>query len=123
MGSHMVNVFAKETRNDQYNKPFDHTWIFGKQSCNISFWEPMITLKYFETLYNNNGIPDDGTTPSGPFPIHPPTHVPNANYMYPSQYDITYEGQNTFQIKLVNFVELQQSTNECAPPPQPPTSC
>ena len=107
MGSHLVNVLSPELTGA---KPFDYTWIFGKQSCNMSFWEPMITLEYFEKLWEGNGD-------SGPFPIYPPTHVPDASVLYPTEYDMTYEGKNTFRVTLLNFVQLQQSNGVCSPSP------
>ena len=70
----------------------------------------MITYEYFEKVFC-------GTGEVGPFPINPPTHVPNASFKYPSKYDIIYdEEEEVFRVSLLDFIQLEQSSMQCVTP-------
>lgn len=44
-GNHLVDLSAPEWR----GVPFTETWLYGAYDGKITFWEPMITVAYFET--------------------------------------------------------------------------
>ncbi len=49
MGNHLIDLTAPEFN----GQPFTQTFIYGAYEGKISFYEPMITLAYFQTLPNH----------------------------------------------------------------------
>jgi hypothetical protein len=89
MGSHMVSFLDPALSGQR----FAQTFIFGTMEGRIIFYEPMITIEFFEKVQN-------ASTPSC-FPISNPSHQPQGG-MYPTQYCI-YTTNNNFRVELNQF--------------------
>ena len=49
MGDHLIRPAAPEFNGND----FEHTWIWGRQGGRITFWEPMITIDFFNEVRAN----------------------------------------------------------------------
>ena len=121
MGNHLIPVTSSEF---QEGGSFTHTWIYGVEGGNLSFWEPMITVEYLEWLASLN--PNEEAPPEDPnggiisfadhenTMVHVPIPLPSATPqggMYPSAYKIHYHRDTSmYHILLVDFVELPTSS-------------
>lgn len=110
--------------------PFEHTWIWGVQGGEISFWEPMITIQFLQTVRANFGQTGwynasvyggrEVSTPSGdgiavPIPGlntaagYPITQAEEGQY--PSEYCILWSEETlTFTVAMINFDGLCQTS-------------
>ena len=94
MGDHMLDARGPPFSGN----PFDHTFIFGAQDGNLSFFEPMITVAYLQSK------------PNACFPIRLPDALPEAAWA-PSQYCIRYQrGRDEYTVSLESFVYLSESS-------------
>lgn len=103
MGNHLLDFNSQEW----IGEPFTQTFIFGSYGGKLTFWEPMITLAYFEGLV----VGKKGET--GPkqsiIPIKMPAAAPKAGW-YPSKYLIRYmPSSNAFSVSLKAFQWLPES--------------
>lgn len=95
MGDHMLDPFGSGLNGN----PFDHTFIFGAQDGDLSFFEPMITVAYLKTK------------PNACFPIRLPDALPEAAWA-PSEYCIRYQrGRDEYTVSLESFVYLTGSSD------------
>ena len=82
MGNHLLDFASPEWQGE----PFTHTWIFGTYDGRLTFWEPMITLDFLQSLERGKGK-------KGPkqvnVPISMPEAAPEAGY-YPTKYQIAF---------------------------------
>ena len=103
MGNHLLDLMSHEW----HGMAFDHTWIFGAYAGRLTYWEPMITLDYLNSLKTGNGR-------NGPkqvnVKISTPAAAPEAGY-YPSQYQIAYHPSlDGYTVSLNKMKWLPQST-------------
>ena len=104
-----VDVSAPELNSGS----FTHVWIFGSQGGEISFWEPMITLDFFQSIKAGFIVETNGgevtQTQSGIIrvtaPIRLPEKVPQAGY-YPSSYAMEYDPSPLNPVYRVMLVDL-----------------
>lgn len=95
MGNHLVDLGAPEFTPEGFSK----TWIYGTNGGAITFWEPMITLDYFESQ------------PSECSEISLPQAAPEAGF-YPSRYCVRYLGDlDLYAVTLEGFGYLPQSAS------------
>jgi hypothetical protein len=90
MGNHLIDSKSPELVIN--GREFTHTFIFGAYDGHVTFYEPMITLAYFQTR------------PDLCVPIKQPQAWETGGY-YPTQYCIRYlaEGER-FTVSLESFV-------------------
>ena len=87
MGNHLIDSKTPEMAKEN-PKPFTHTWIFGANDGQITFYEPMITLAYLRGR------------PNGCHRIKQPNAWARAGY-YPTVYCIRYsEKHATYTVSL-----------------------
>ena len=84
MGNHLIDLSSPEF---QPQGEFSHTFIFGAYEGRITFWEPMITMDFFQK--KTSSCTD----------ISLPQAYDAAGY-YPTKYCIRYTDRNTYTVSL-----------------------
>eukprot|EP00978_Attheya_sp_CCMP212_P025047 scaffold79794_cov66-Attheya_sp.AAC.1 len=118
MGNHLIDVTSAEFNGGD----FTHTWIYGTQAGEVSFWEPMITVEYFLQLKaatgpfddaNGGVVTHDGTIAKMTKEINAiPLKAPVAGY-YPTEYTVEYDSSTaTFRAALTDLTLLEVSDGE-----------
>lgn len=88
MGNHLLDMFTPELNGGT----FTQTWIYGTWNGKISFFEPMITMDYLQSLHGRNC-----------FSLKSPERFAKAGY-YPTQYCAIYRsGRDIYKIELNRF--------------------
>jgi hypothetical protein len=125
------NHSIDETSAEFNGGDFTHTWIYGTQAGEVSFWESMITVEYFLQLKdatgpfvdaNSGNVTHDGTIAKMTKEINGiPPKAPVAGY-YPTKYTVEYDSSTaTFRAALTDLEWLELSDGEdltqlCEPP-------
>lgn len=88
MGNHLIDLTSPE-----FAKPpqkFTHTWIFGAYDGRITFYEPMITLEYFQS--NPNGCTAIKQPQAWERPGYYPTRYCIRHHAKADKYTVSLEG-------------------------------
>lgn len=89
MGDHLVDLTSNEFVNPG---SFDHTWIYGAWDGSVAFYEPMITVAYFQTQ------------PDLCVPLKLPAEWETAGY-YPLEYCMRYRpNRDDYTVSMESFV-------------------
>ena len=95
MGNHLLDLSSPEFTGGS----FSHTWIFGVWKGSISYFEPMITSAYLQSLKGKTCV--DYALPEA---------LPEAGY-YPQQYCMAYASKtDSYQVSLENWKYRPQSS-------------
>lgn len=98
MGNHLLDLTSPEFAGE----PFTHTFIYGAFDGHITFWEPMITQDFIESVAA-------GSLPSTCYPIKQPAAFEVGGY-YPTSYCIRYrDNRDEHTITLEGFVHRTAS--------------
>lgn len=98
MGNHLVDLTAPE----HHGEPFTHTFIYGIWDGEVTFYEPMVTLEWFQGLA-------DGTIEGACFPIKQPQAWQESGW-YPTTYCTRYrENRHELTTSLEDFVYREAS--------------
>jgi hypothetical protein len=93
MGNHMIDPTSSEFTGET----FTHTFIFGTWDGELTFWEPMVTADYLQSVRHKC------------FAIANPAAAPEAGW-YPSQYCIEHnKGLDQYSVMLTDFEWLPAS--------------
>jgi hypothetical protein len=93
MGNHLVDLTAPEFN----GRAFTHTFIYGAFAGAITFYEPMVTLRWFDGLHS-------GTIPSRCFGLKLPTTWSPPGW-YPTEYCLRYRpNRDDYTVSLEQFV-------------------
>lgn len=99
MGNHMIDAEGHEWHQ---NDSFTHSFIYGVSDKEIIYYEPMVTLKWFEGLIA-------GTTKNQCFDIKKPEAWQKTAY-YPTKYCLDYvKNRDEVRAYLSDFVLRQAS--------------
>lgn len=91
MGVHWIDAFSPEMN----GQPFDQTFILGYYRGKFTFYEPMITVDYFQSL--------EGTFTAD---IRQPSDFQRPGKYYPTQYRIEYnERAGQYTVALEDMVK------------------
>jgi len=92
MGNHLIDSKTPELAPGGDAPPFTHTWIFGAYDGAITFYEPMITLAYFQE------------EPNACAPIKQPQAWAKGGY-YPTLYCMRYSSEyKNYTVSLEGMV-------------------
>lgn len=104
MGEHLPDITSPEWNEE----PFGNTFVWGHWDGNLSFYEPMVTVDYFEDMAR--GQPQS--------PLHErqetrriamPERMPEAG-RYPTEYTVRYhESDDAYSVTLELFKEFEES--------------
>jgi hypothetical protein len=107
MGNHLLDLTSPEWTGE----PFTHTWIFGSYSGRLTFWEPMITVEFLESLQVGSGGGQQGPK-QVLTSISTPEAAPQAGW-YPTRYVIRYlPSVDEYTVALTSFQWLPESTGQ-----------
>ena len=99
MGNHMIDAEGHEWHQ---NDSFTHSFIYGVSNKEVIYYEPMVTLKWFEGLIA-------GTTENQCFDIKKPEAWQKTAY-YPTKYCLDYvKNRDEVRAYLSDFVLRQAS--------------
>lgn len=98
MGNHLADLTAPE----HHGEPFTHTFIYGTWDGEVTFYEPMVTLEWFEGLAGGS-IGDEC------FPIKQPEAWQESGW-YPTEYCLDYRAnRQELTASLQEFVYREAS--------------
>ncbi len=93
MGNHLIDLSSPEFT----GQPFTHTFIYGAWNADITFYEPMITLDWFQGMAN-------GTIANQCWDLKLPQAWKDGGH-YPTRYCIRYRhNRQDFTVSLEGFV-------------------
>lgn len=93
MGNHLID----QTSPEFHGKPFTHTFLYGSWNGHLTFYEPMVTLAWYNGLRN-------GTNKDACSPMKLPLASEKAGW-YPTTYCLRYRAnRDEFTTSLENFV-------------------
>lgn len=93
MGNHLLNPRSPELLKPPENKKFTHTFFYGAYDGHIIFFEPMITLAFFQSK------------PDVCILTKQPSEFETSGY-YPTKYCMRYEGSSgIYTVSLQGFVK------------------
>ena len=121
MGNHLIPVTSAEFTGGE----FTHTWIYGAEGGNITFFEPMVSVAYLEWLVQvANGDIIDPQDPNkgiiavsndGYVEVKVDIIVPEAYAeagMYPTGYAMTYDlKKDEYTVSMTGFAYFPQGNN------------
>lgn len=104
MGNHLIDPTAPEF----HGRPFTHTWIYGTYDGEITFYEAMITKKWFDDQRSGSTDTTD-TTGDRCAPFKQPEAWQRPGW-YPTTYCIAYrENRDDYTVALTDFRYRQAS--------------